>query len=125
VDDHATAAGDERAADFDGREPVEVEVGDERVVEAELDVGDVLQARLDVATARSHQARGPPPDDVVHDREVVRREVPDDVEVVLEEAEVDAHGVEVEQVADLPGRDDLLDAAHRARVDEGVVNHQG
>src|ERR1043166_5366094 len=125
VDDHAAAAGDERAADFDGREPVEVEVGDQRVVEAELHVGDVLKARLDVATAGRHQRCGLAPDDVIHDGEVVRGQVPDDVHVVLEQAEVDAHRVEVEQVADLPRRDQLLDAAHRARVDEGVVNHQG
>src|ERR1043165_5260867 len=125
VDDHAAAAGDERAAGFEGREPVEGEVGDQRVVEAELHVGDVLKARLDVATAGRHQRCGLAPDDVIHDGEVVRGQVPDDVNVVLEESEVDADGVEVEKVADLARRDQLLDAAHRARVEEGVVNHQG
>jgi hypothetical protein len=35
---------------------------------------------------------------VVHDREVVRGEVPDHVHVVLEEAEIDAHRVVVEQI---------------------------
>ena len=124
VDDHAAAAGDERAADFDGREPVEVEVCDQRVVEAQLDVCDVLDAGFNVATARSRQRRGRAPDDVVHDREVVRGQVPDDVDVALEEAEVDSDGVEVEQVSYTAVGDDLFYLANSARVDEGVIHHQ-
>ena len=52
-------------------------------------------------------------DDVVHDRQIVRRQVPHDADVVLEQAEVHARRVEVverperavvDELADLPAR---------------------
>ncbi len=60
----------------------------------------------------------------VHDRQVVHGEVPDHADVVLEQAEVHAHRVVVVELAELPVADELVDLAHGARVDEGVVDHQ-
>ncbi len=52
------------------------------------------------------------------------REVPDNVDVVLEETEIDAHRVVVIDVAQLSGDDDLAHLAHRGRVNERVVHQQ-
>ena len=62
---------------------------------------------------------------VVEHREVVHREVPDHVHVVLEQAEIHPRAVVVVDVAEIAGADDLADLLDRAGVDEGVVDHQG
>ncbi len=62
-------------------------------------------------------------DEVVHDREVVRREVPEDVDVVLEQAEVHAGRVVVVQLAQGAVVDHLLHAADGAGEQKGVVHH--
>ena len=62
--------------------------------------------------------------DVVDDRQVVRGEVPQHVDVGLDEAEVDAHGVEVLDVADVAAVDELADVLHGRRVAVRVVAHQ-
>ena len=71
--------------------------------------------RLD--PARRHAER------VVHDREVVRGEVPQHVEVGLEQAEVDPDRVEVEDAAELSTRDEVTNLADRARAHERVIDH--
>ena len=62
-------------------------------------------------------------DDVVHDRQIVRREVPDDADVVLKQAEVHARRVEVVERPERAGVDDLADLPHRAAEQERVVDH--
>jgi hypothetical protein len=62
--------------------------------------------------------------EVDEDREVVRGEVPEDVDVRLEEAEVHPDRIEVIEIPHLAAVDDLLHLAHGARVDERVVDHQ-
>ena len=64
------------------------------------------------------------PDDVVHDRQIVRCKVPHHVRIMLEETEVHAHGVEVHDLAQTPVVHQFLDLPDRARVHERVVHHQ-
>ena len=64
------------------------------------------------------------PDEVVHDRDVVGRQVPHDVHVRLEQAEVDPHGIEVVEIADVARDDQLLHAPHRAREHERVIHRE-
>jgi hypothetical protein len=61
---------------------------------------------------------------VLHDRQVVDREIPDDVHVVLKQAEVHAHGIVVIQLAQLARRHERRDLAHGPRIHERVVDHQ-
>ena len=62
--------------------------------------------------------------DEVHDRQVVRREVPEHVDVGLDEPEVDADAVDEEDVAEEAVRDQLADLQDGRRVAVGVVGHQ-
>ncbi len=62
-------------------------------------------------------------DQVIHDGEVVRGEVPDDVDIVLEEAEVDARGIVIEELAEDALVDHLADFADGASEEEGVIDH--
>ena len=61
---------------------------------------------------------------VVHDGDVVRRQVPDDVDVLLEQPQVDAGRVVIDDVPEFALADQFLDLAHRPGVNEGVVDEQ-
>ena len=52
------------------------------------------------------------------------RQVPEHVDVVLKESEIDADRVVVVQATETALVDQVFDPAHRIRVDEGVVDHQ-
>jgi hypothetical protein len=61
---------------------------------------------------------------VVEDRQVVRGEVPEHVDVPLHQPEVDPHRVEVVQVAEDAAVHQLADLGDRRRVAERVVAHE-
>src|SRR6185503_17871962 len=75
---------------FHRRQPVDVERRHHLVAVVNVYVGDVLDVGVGVRAAPCRDAARGVPDDVVDDRQVVRRQVPDHVDVVLEQAEVDA-----------------------------------
>ena len=78
---------------------------------------------VQVASARRDDGLRPLADDVVHDREIVRREIPDDADVVLKQSEVDASRIEVVERAERARFDDLPNLPDRAVEEEGVVHH--
>ena len=85
VDQHLLLAADEHLPDFYRRQPVDVEVAQQAVVEVHGDVGDVLVLKVGDASAVGRHRDRALVDQVVHDRQVVRRQVPDDVGVLLKE----------------------------------------
>src|SRR5438270_682622 len=60
----------------------------------------------------------------IHNGKVVRSEVPEDVHVVLDEAQVDANAVDVIDVAERASVYQFLDLSNRGAVDERVVHHE-
>ena len=54
----------------------------------------------------------------------MRRQVPDDVHVVLEHAEIDPHAIDKVQIANIAGIKDLFDFLNGPAVDVGVVDHE-
>ena len=63
--------------------------------------------------------------DVQDDRNVMRREIPGDVDIFLEEAEVEASRGDIAQIAEIAVIDDFLDFPHGGRVKERVAHHDG
>ena len=53
----------------------------------------------------------------------MRGKVPDDIYVVLKQAEVHSCGVVVVEFAKFAGIDELLDLPHRSGEQEGMVHH--
>ncbi len=60
----------------------------------------------------------------IHDREIVNREIPDYVHVVLKQSEVNAHRVVVIDLTQLPGTDQLANLPHCICVNERVVHEK-
>ena len=61
----------------------------------------------------------------IHDRKIVRAQVPQHIGVTLHQAEIDSHRIKVEQFAQLSGINQRLHPPHRCGVLKGVVHHQG
>src|SRR5207248_884762 len=125
VDQALLAATYDQVADLDRAEPVDVERRQETIAEVQVEVGHVLQLAPGVAGTERRQAQGQAPQQVVHNGQVVDGQVPEDIDVVLEQPEVDAHAVDIVEVAQLSGVNQRLDLADGGAVDEGVVDHQG
>src|SRR5262249_50194502 len=121
-DHHPPLAADQRGPHFYGRQPAHGYVGDHAARKAEGDVGDVGQA-AQVSAAGGHDALGLAADEVVDDGQVVGRQVPDHVDVVLEEAQVDPGGVVVVEGPQFPRVRQLLDLADGRVEQDRVVHH--
>ena len=76
-----------------------------------------------MSAAGSRDALGLAGGQIVDDGEIVRRQVPDDVDVVLEKAQIDPHGVVIVELPERTVIDHLPDTPHGAGKEEGVIHH--
>src|SRR5262249_55984197 len=124
VHDHAPAPPDQGPAHLDRGQPVHVDVGDQVRLEEQGQGRGGRGWAGHVAQAGGRHRLGVWREHVIHDGQVVHGEVPDHVDVVLEEPEVHADRDVVVDLAQRVAGDELLDPPHGARVHEGVVDHQ-
>src|SRR5205807_6182484 len=106
-----------------GREPVEMKVRDKVTGKFHDQVRDVFDAFFDMTTANSAEAFRLPLDQIIHNRKIVRRQIPKHVDVSLKQTEIDAHRIKVEQISQLGTAHDFFHLAHRAGVNECVIDH--
>ena len=125
---HQRAAGpaDDHLADLGGAEPVDVDVGEGAVAERQGEVADAGTSGTERigpvgGDPRRAQAAG---EDEVQDRQVVGRQVPEDVHIGLDQTQVDADRVDEQDVSEGTLGDELADLEHRRGVAVGVVGHQ-
>ena len=62
-------------------------------------------------------------DEVIHDGKIVRRKIPENVDIVLEKPQVDASGIVVVELSQSSFVKQLADLLHRAGEEEGVIHH--
>ena len=124
VHGHLLLADDGHPSRLAGIEPAQAHVGEHATRERQRQVGDVFVGRFDAADASRADAVGRFAQQVHQDRDVVRREIPDDVEVRAEEPEPDAHRVDVSDVAERAERDHRTQLGDRRHVRTDVAHHQ-
>ena len=124
VDDHLLAAADQDLAHLHRRQPAHVDVRDRARVIEQRDVRQVLGRAREVIDAARRNRDRMLAQQVVEDREVVHGQVRDHVDVALEQAQVDPDRVVVVDAPEVAALDDLGHLAHRAGVDEGVIDEQ-
>ena len=124
VHDHLAAAANQRPPKLDRRQPVHVHVRDGRILEKERQVGHVLRLAADMSSASGRHRAWLDRHHVVHDREIMDRQIPNDVDVGLEDTQVDPRAVDVEDLAQVPGLHQIADLVHRAGVHERVTDHE-
>jgi hypothetical protein len=101
-----------------------VDVTHDAVAVAERGKGDVVARRLQHARA---DRRGPLRlvlEQVIEDGDVVRRQIPDGVDVLPDRSEIRPGGVEVVDLPELIRRHALLHLPHAGVVEERIADHQ-
>src|SRR5215472_18914355 len=91
---HLLLAANQRGPDLYGGKPVHVDVGDDVLWEIDGHERNVFDA-VQVLLAGGDNGFRLLLDQVIHDREVVRRQVPNNAHVVLKQAQVDAQRIVV------------------------------
>jgi len=77
-----------------------------------------------VAGPEGGEAAGESSDEVVHDGEVMGSEVPDDVDIMLEQSEVDADAVDEVEISEFPLLQEFLHFPHGAAEEERMIDHE-
>lgn len=95
IDDHLLTASDKRLADLDRGEPVNTDVRDTCTIEEQGDMGHVFRRADHVARSCRRNRNGLLIQDIMDDRNVVYRQIPDHIDVALEQAEARARAVVV------------------------------
>src|SRR5581483_4650280 len=124
VDHHLLAADDRHPPHLARAEPADVDVRDRRLIVLEDQEADVVDAVLEVVVAVAADGRRRAAEPVVDDRHVVRREVPDRVDVAADPAEVQALRVDVVELAELVALEQAADVLDGRAEAERVPGHQ-
>src|ERR1700682_4246009 len=119
---HLLLTTDQCGADLHGGEPIDVYVSDDFLRKVDGDERHVLDA-VQMFLAGSYNSFRLLADHVVHDREIMWREVPDHVYVVLEQAQIHAKRIVVVKISHRSIIHQLPDLLYGAREEEGVVHH--
>src|SRR5262249_33730462 len=89
-----------------------------------VDVGHVFDVGIRMSATPGGDAAGLEAQNVIDNGQVVRRQVPDHVDVALKEAQVDANAIDVIEIAQLAVVDKLLDAADSVVKQVSVIDHE-
>ena len=103
-------------------EPVDVDMRDDLLREVQRHKGHIFVA-VQMSLAGCDDRFGTCLDEVIHDREIVRRKIPKNVDVVLEKAKIDASGIVVIELSQGSFFKQLPDLLHCAGEQEGMVHH--
>src|SRR5229473_5599961 len=93
-DQHLLLPPDQGRPDFDRGQPVDIDVRNHVTGEIDGDEGDVHET-VQVRFAGRNYGFGLRLDEKIHDGQIMRGEVPEDADVVLEEPQVDPRGIVV------------------------------
>src|SRR4029453_16223541 len=121
-DEHLVPAANQGGTELHRREPVDVHMTDDLVGVVDRDERHVSVA-VQVLPAGRHHRLGLLVDNVVHDRQIMRREIPYHADVVLKQPEVYARGIEIVQRTQRALVHDLADLAHGATEEKRVIDH--
>src|SRR5579859_7717395 len=119
---HFLFATDQRGSDFHGRQPIDVYVSNNFVGKIQGEEGHVFVA-VKMRLSGGRDSFRILLDQVVDDGEVVRSKVPNDVDIVLEEAKVDSCGIVVVELSQRAFLQKLFDFLNRPGKQEGMVDH--
>src|SRR5579872_1328200 len=112
IDDHAAAANDGHLPNLPWVEPTTVDDGCSLPAKIKAHACNVLDTRSNMSTAQTIHTHRLLPNEVLNNGDIVRRQVPRDVDVFLEKAQVEAAGGDIPEIAQVTRIDDLLDFSH-------------
>src|SRR6185437_352602 len=124
VNDHAFRADDGHFPYLPGIEPAALHQCRAVLAECQMNVGHIFDAWRDMGFAAAIYADRNFVEDVKDDRDVVRSEVPGNIDVLLKKAQVQAARTDITDVANVATINDLFDLSDGWRIQKGVAYHQ-
>src|SRR5262245_15522743 len=125
VEDHAAAAAHRHhLAHFVWIRPADVDVADDAVPVAERGKSDVVARRLQHPRADRRSPLGLVLEQVIEDSDVVRRQIPDGVDILADRPEVGPCSVKIVDLPELFRRHALLHLPHAGVVEKRIPDHQ-
>src|ERR1035437_2468444 len=121
-DKHLLRSTNECRPNFYRGEPVDVDMGNDLFGEIERHVGHIF-VTVQMTLPGGDDCLGTNFDEVVHDGKIMRREVPENVDIVLEKAEIDAGGIVVIEISKSSFVEQLGDFLYSGSEKEGMVYH--
>ena len=96
---HFLLTANEGCSYFHGRKPVDVDVRDNVFGIIKGEIGNVFHVTAEMSGAGGNNSLRFLADDIIHDGDIMRSQIPDDINVMLEQTEVDAHGIKIIEIA--------------------------
>ena len=124
VHDHALRADDGHFTDFSWLKPAALNGCESLVWEEQRHVCHVLNARADMRVSLTVNRNWEFAENVQYDGNIVRRQIPSDIDVFLEQSQIQTPRVDVADLTQVSGLHDFGDFPHGSRVEECVVDHQ-
>src|SRR2546427_2780094 len=124
---HPSTPPDQRPPQLHRGQPIQVKVCERTAFEFYIHVSVAFLLPAVPSHWRASQRRymnRPLVQEICEEREIVRREIPQDADVRLKQTEIEPHRVIVIDLSEFPGIDDLPQLPYGAGVYEGVIDHQ-
>src|SRR5206468_6319416 len=122
--DHASRADDSHFANLPRLEPAALNGRKALAREGERHVCHVLYSRRNMSVSLAVDRGGKFVKNMENDRDVVRRQVPGDIDVLLEQSQVETPTINIADLAQISGLNTLGNLLHRRRVEKRVIEHQ-
>src|SRR4029450_3741227 len=123
IHDHASRTDDSHFANFPRLEPAALDGCEAFTREGERHVSHVLYSRCDMGVTLAVNSRGKFIENMENDRDVVRRQIPRDVDVLLEKSQIETPEIDVTDFAEISGLDDLGNLLDRRGIEKSVIEH--
>ncbi len=125
VDDHFAGSNDRHLAHLAWFQPTALDGGELPALEGQGKVGNILDARRDVGVSLAVDEAGNLTEQMKDDRNIMRSQIPNHVDVLLKQPQIETLAVDVTDVADFSLGNDLADHLNRGGIEKRVAHHQG
>ena len=124
VNDHPFRPHNRHLAHLPRVQPTALDQRRAMLAKCQMDVGHVFDPRRDVSLTAAIHADGNFLQNVKDDGDIVRRQVPRHVDILLKESQVQPARTDVAKLTNVAAINDFLDLPDRRRIKEGVPNHE-
>src|SRR4029450_892829 len=124
IDNHASRTDDRHFANLPRLEPAALDGREALTRERERYVSHVLYSGRNVSVPLTVNRGRKFIQNMENDRDVVWRQIPRDINVLLEQAQIETPAIDITELAQISGLSDLGNLLHGRRVEKGVIEHQ-
>ena len=124
INNHAARTYDRHLAHFARLQPAALNGSETFVAKQKREIGHVFHAGSDVRIPLTIHGQRQLVQNVENDGDVVRREIPDDIDILLKESQIEAASVDIANISDVAGTDDVAYLFDGRRIEKSMAAHE-